>query len=161
MQFRPVASTNSTQKVKLVFYEMICWKCKESNHLFYVETPFFSSCHAKIKPEEALWDSNSIEYKSEIIELAAGFVDIRKDLNLKLGQIKERFSYTVGKSYLSFGCYKCDSIFGDFYVMEAKIDTLYDPKAISHQGEIELKQTFELDIPHWCFPDNGLFCGEH
>lgn len=161
IQFKTVAKTKSLQTIKLIFYEMECWKCKELNHLFYVETPFYSSCNAKIKPEEALWESDSIEYRPEIIEVARKFVENRKDLNLKLGQIKKRFSNTVDKSYMSFGCYKCDSIFGDFYVMEAKLDVMYETDVISYQGEIELKETFELNIPHWCFPDNKNFCDEH
>jgi len=161
IQFRSIAKTNSIQKIKLVFYEMTCWKCNELNHLFYVATPFHSSCNAEIQPEEALWESNSIEYRPEIIKLATDFADSSPDLNLKLGHIKERFSHTVGKSYMSFGCYKCDSIFGDFYVMDAKMDVLYDTDSISHIGQIELKQTFELDIPHWCFPEDGHFCGDH
>lgn len=161
IQFKPVAKTKSIQTVKLAFYEMKCWKCGALNHLFYVETPFYSACNAKIKPEEALWESNSIEFRPEIIELAEKFFENRKDLNLNLGQVKRRFSNTVSKSYMSFGCYKCDSIFGDFYVMEAKLDMMYEPKLLTHQGEVELRQTFELNIPHWCFPDKKLFCGEH
>ncbi len=160
IQFKPMAITKSVQTVNLVFYEMNCWKCGELNHLFYVETPFYSACNAKIKPEEALWESNSIEYRPEIIELAEKFIESKKDLNLKLGQIKERYSNTVGKSYMSFGCHKCDSIFGDFFVMEAKLDIMYEPKELTHQGEIELKESFELNIPHWCFPDNEQFCDE-
>lgn len=159
--FRPTARTNSRQTVKLVFYEMTCWKCKQLNHLFYVATPFYSSCKAKIKPEESLWESNNIEYKPEIVKLATDFVNRRTDLHLKLGQIKERFSNMVGTSYISFGCYKCDSIFGDFYVMEAKLDAMYETDSISCQREIELRDTFELNIPHWCFPENGQFCGDH
>lgn len=160
IQFKTVAKTKSLQTVKLIFYEMECWKCKELNHLFYVETPFYSSCNASIKPEEALWESNSIEYRPEIIQLAKKFVESRKDLNIKLGQIKERFSNTVNMSYMSFGCYKCDSIFGDWFVMEAKLDMMYDANAISHQGEIELKETFKLNIPHWCFPEDKQFCSD-
>jgi hypothetical protein len=161
IQFRPIARTNPIQTINLVFYEMVCWKCGELNHLFYVETPFYSSCNVKIKPEEALWESNSIEYLPEVIELAKKFVESREGLSLKLGQVKERFSKMVGKSYTSFGCHKCDSIFGDFYVMEAKLEAMYDPTLISHRGKIEMKQAFELKIPHWCFPDNGHFCGEY
>jgi hypothetical protein len=161
IQFKPIAKTKSIQTVKLLFYEMECWKCGGLNHLFYVDTPFYSACNAKIKPAEALWESNSIEYRPEIIELAEKFIESRKDLGLNLGQIKKRFSNTVNKSYISFGCYKCDSIFGDFYVMEAKLEVMYDPKVLTHQGEIELRETIKLDIPHWCFPDNKQFCGEH
>lgn len=158
IQFKSLAKTNTKQLVNLVFYEMECWKCHEMNHLFYVDTPFYSACNAEIKPEEALWGSDSMEYRPEIIELAQKFVDNQKDLNLKLGQIKKRYSKTVDDSYTSFGCYKCDSIFGDWYVMEAKLDIMYEPKQMTFQGEIELKDSVVLPIPHWCFPDNGHFC---
>jgi hypothetical protein len=160
IQFKQSANTSSTQKIKIVLYEMNCWKCKELNHLYYVETPFYSTCNAEIKPEEALWESNSIEYRPEIIAFAKSFAENRSELNLHLAQIKERFSNTVGNSYVSFGCYKCDSIFGDFYVMEAKLDAIYDTSTIPYEGEIELTQNVELNIPHWCFPSNGCFCND-
>jgi len=160
IRFKSITKTRTRQTVNLVFYEMECWKCGELNNLFYVDTPFYSACNAKIKPEEALWESNSIEYRPEIIELAEKCIENRKDLNLKLGQIKKRYSNTVKKSYISFGCYKCDSIFGDFFVMEAKIDIMYGPKELSYQGEIELRENFELHLPHWCFPDDKQFCDD-
>lgn len=158
IQFRTVANTNSSQTVNINFYEMACWKCGEMNHLFYVESPFNSACNAKIKPEEALWNSTKVEYNPEIVELAFKFVTSRQDLNLKLGQIKERFSNTVNASYMSFGCYRCDSIFGDYYVFEAKLDSLYGTYAISHQEVIQLRKVYSLDIPHWCYPINKQFC---
>lgn len=158
IQFKSIAKTKARQLVNLVFYKMECWKCHEMNHLFYVDTPFYSACNAKIQPSEALWESNAMEYRPEIIELANKFVASRNDLDLKLGAIKVRHSNTVGDSYTSFGCYKCDSIFGDWYVMEAKIDIMYEPKELTYQGEIELKEVVELPIQHWCFPDDKLFC---
>ncbi len=158
IQFKTIAKTKTKQLVSLVFYEMECWKCHEMNHLFYVDSPFHSACNAKIQPNEALWESNSIEYRPEIIELAQKFVETRKDMGLKIGQIKERYSNTVENSYTSFGCYKCDSIFGDWYVMEAKIDIMYEPKELTCQGEIELSESIKLPISHWCFPDNKSFC---
>ncbi len=160
IQFKYVAKAKAKQLVNLVFYEMECWKCQEMNHLFFVDSLFYSACNAKIRPNEALWESNSMEYRPEIIELAQKFIESRKDLNLKLGKIKNRFSKTVNNSYTSFGCYKCDSIFGDYYVMEAKIDIMYGPKELTYQGEIELMESIELPIHHWCFPDNKQFCNE-
>ncbi len=158
IQFKPVAKTKKTQVVNLVFYDMPCWKCGELNHLFFVDTPFYSACNAKIEPDEAIWESNNMEYRPEIIELAQKYVKNNKGLNLKLGQIKMRHSKTVNKSYMSFGCYKCDSIFGDFFVMEAKLELMYGPKELVFQGEIELLENIELPIPHWCFPDDKHFC---
>jgi hypothetical protein len=160
IQFKDVAKAKAKQLVNLVFYEMECWKCHEMNHLFYVDSPFYSACNAEIRPHEALWESNSMEYRPEIIELAQNFIESRKDLDLKLGKIKNRFSNPVNDSYTSFGCYKCDSIFGDFYVMEAKHEKMYEPKELSYQEEIELKESIELPIHHWCFPDNKQFCNE-
>jgi hypothetical protein len=160
IQFRSIAVTKIKQLITLVFYEMECWKCHEMNHLFYVANPFQSACNAKILTSEALWESNSMEYRPETIELAEKFIESRKDLNLKLGQIKKRYSKTVEESYTSFGCYKCDSIFGDWYVMEAKLDLMYEQNELTYQGEIELKERIELTIQHWCFPDNKQFCGE-
>lgn len=160
IQFKDVAKTKAKQLVNLVFYEMECWKCHEMNHLFCVDSPFYSACNAEIRPEEDLWESNSMEYRPEIIELANKFIESRKDLDLKLGQIKERYSNTVEDSYTSFGCYKCDSIFGDWFVMEAKHEIMYSPKELTYQGEIVLKENIELPIPHWCFPDNKQFCNE-
>ncbi len=158
IQFKSIAKTKRKQLVSLVFYKMECWKCKEMNHLFYVDTPFYAACNAKIQPSEALWESSSMEYRPEIIALANKFVESRKDLDLKLGAIKNRYSKTVEDSYTSFGCYKCDSIFGDWYVMEAKIDIIYEPKELTYQGEIELEESVELPIQHWCFPDDNHFC---
>ena len=158
IQFKSVAKTKTRQLVNLVFYKMECWKCHEMNHLFYVDSPFYSACNAKIQPDEALWESNSMEYRPEIIELAQKFVENRKDLNVKLGQIKKRYSKTVDDSYISFGCHKCDSIFGDWFVMEANLDIMYEPKELMYQGEIELSESIELPISHWCFPDKKQFC---
>jgi len=99
-----------------------------------------------------------MEYRPEIIELARKFIKNHKEKNLNLGQIKNRFSNTVGKSYTSFGCYSCDSIFGDFFVMEAKHEIAYGPHELTHQGVIELNESVKLPIPHWCLPDNKQFC---
>lgn len=126
--------------------------------MYYVESTFYSACNARILPEEALWQSNSMKFRPEIVELARHFIENRKDLDLKLGQIKSRYSHTVEDSYTSFGCFKCDSIFGDWYVMDAEMDMLYAPKELTHQGEIHLKQIIEIPIRHWCFPDNRQFC---
>lgn len=159
IRFRATANTKKKQLVKLIFYEMECWKCNAKNNLYYVETPFYSACNVKIKPEEALWGSNSMEFRPEVQQLARKFIENRPELNLNLGKIKMRHSKTVGNSYMSFGCYNCDSIFGDFFVMEAKIDVMDDTHKLSFQGEIELSEIFELSIPHWCLPDNNEYCG--
>ena len=160
IQFKTVARTKRIQRIRFVFYKMECWKCGELNYLYFVDTPFYSACNAKIKPEEALWESNSMEYRPEIIEVARKFLELNSGLSWKLGEIKKRYSNTVGKYYTSFGCHKCDSIFGDFYVMEAKIDVMYEPRKLIYEGEFELKEDIILPIKHWCYPGEHKFCGD-
>ena len=158
IQFRKAAITKAKQTVGIVFYEFPCWKCSCLNYLYYVDTPFLSACNAKIRPQEALWESNSIEYHPEIINFVQ--VSLEKQ-GLKIGAIKPRHSQTVGKSYVSFGCYNCDSIFGDYYVFEAKIDVMYDPNKIVHSMEIDLKNMYSIPtLGHWCYPEDGKFCNE-
>ena len=137
---------------------MECWKCHEMNHIYYVDNPFYSACNVEIQPDEAMWESNSISYLPEIVAFAESIV--KNNHHLKLGQIKKRYSNTVQESYTSFGCCKCDSIFGDWYIMEAVIDMLYEPKPLTFEGDIELHEDVILNIPHWCYPDNQKFCDD-
>ncbi len=158
IQFKKIAIAKTEQTVKLVFYEMPCWKCGIVNHLYYVDSPFYSACNCAIRPEEAMWASNKIEYRPEIIDLAQKFIASNNSLDLKLGTIKERYSHTVGHSYLSFGCHNCDSIFGDWFVMEAQIDVWYEQDNLTYNGEIELSDAIEMSISHWCYPEDQQFC---
>lgn len=38
----------------------------------------------------------------------------------KMGRLKKRFSKTQERQYMSNGCYRCDSLFGEFYEIEAR-----------------------------------------
>ncbi len=159
IKFCKVLRTKKKQLIRLFFFEMKCWKCGALNHVYSVdETCLRSSCNGIVQTMEMMemWSSNGIEYIPEVIGLAQNFARTK---NLKLGQIKRRYSKTVGDSYISFGCYKCDSIFGDYYVSDAALEAAYDPKTIRLEGEIDLHQSFEIPVPHWCYPGPGeSFC---
>ena len=160
IRFCQVARTKHEQLLRLVFYEMKCWKCEATNHLYYVDIPFLSACNAKIRPDEAMWESNKVEYRPEIIKLARDFVNSEDGSFLNLGEIKRRFSKTIEDAYISFGCYKCDSIFGDWFVMNAQLDALngFDQVAtIEHS--ISFHNDISVPVPHWCCPSDNLpFC---
>lgn len=159
IKFSNVARTTPEQKVKLVFYEMECWKCKAMNHIYYVETNFRSACNATIHSYETLWGSDKNAHRPEIIALAREFIETEQGKNIKLGEIKRRFSKTVQDSYLSFGCYKCDSIFGDWYVMEAEMEAVYGYGQVATiERIVKLGENIELSIPHWCYPGELPFC---
>jgi hypothetical protein len=159
IKFCEVARATPEQSVKLVFYEMECWKCKAMNHIYYVETNFHSACNAVIHSYETLWGSDRNAHRPEIIALAKEYIETEQGKNLKLGEIKRRFSNTVQDSYMSFGCYNCDSIFGDWYVMEAQMEAAYGYGQVAKiERKIKLGENIELPIPHWCYPSESPFC---
>jgi len=153
------ARAKPDQHVKLVFYEMECWKCKAMNHIYYVDVAFYTACNALVRPEETLWGSDQKEYFPEIVQLANEFISTEEGKHLHLGEIKPRFSKTVQDAYMSFGCYKCDSIFGDWFVMEAQMEAIYGyGQVASVERDIKLIRNIEMNIPHWCYPDDLQFC---
>lgn len=159
IKFCNAARAAREQKVKLIFYEMECWKCKAVNHIYYVEPSFRSACNAEIYAGETLWGSGRHAHRPEIIALAKEFIVSEQGKHLNLGEIKQRFSKTVEHGYVSFGCYKCDSIFGDWFVMEAELEIAYGPgQVVSIERSIELGENIELNIPHWCYPGELPFC---
>jgi len=159
IRFSNIARTQPKQLVRLVFFEMKCWKCGAINHVYYVDAAFRSACNVVIEPTTTLWGSDRIEYRPEIIRLAQEFMSTEQGKHLRLGEIKRRYSQTVRDSYMSFGCYKCDSIFGDWFVMEAQMEAVYGyGQVASVERDIELDESIVLPIPHWCYPGELPFC---
>jgi len=161
IRFCEVARAKPEQTIRLVFYEMECWKCKAMNHIYYVDTSFRSACNAVIEPGESLWGSDRQEYRPEIIDAVKQLLKTEQGEHLRLGEVKPRYSKTVGDSYTSFGCYKCDSIFGDWFVMEAEMEAVYGyGQVATFEITIKLQDDVSLPIPHWCYPESQAFCDE-
>jgi hypothetical protein len=159
IRFCDVARTGREQKVRLLFYEMECWNCKAMNHIYYVEPAFRSACNAAIHSDESLWGSDKNAHRPEIIALAREYVATEQGKHINLGEIKQRFSKTIHNSYMSFGCYSCDSIFGDWFVMEAELEIAFGHGlAEAIERTMELEEIIELNMPHWCYPGELPFC---
>lgn len=159
MKFCDVARTVREQKVNLVFYEKKCWKCKAMNHVYYVEPSFRSACNARIHSHETLWGSDKNAHRPEIIALAIEFIGTDQGKDMKLGEIKRRFSRMVQDAYMSFGCYSCDIIFGDWHVRDDEMEIAYGHGQVATiERSIKLDQSIELHIPHWCYPGELTFC---
>lgn len=161
IKFCKTARTKPEQTVTVVFYEMPCWKCQAMNHIYYVDTAFRASCNAVIEPDEYLWGSNRQEYRLEIVDVVREFLITEQGQHLHLGEIKPRHSKTVGDTYMSFGCYQCDSIFGDWFVSESKMEAVYGYGQVATiERTIRLQEAVSVAIPHWCYADGQPFCDE-
>ena len=95
------------------------------SHIYYIGHPCGASPDDSFHPNIVTFVKN---LKEE---------DIGK--KLLLGDIKERYSKTAQYSYLSFGCFHCDAIFGDFYVFQ-EVDNWFYPDNIP-------EDLFVVDLP--------------
>lgn len=169
---------------RIIFLKMNCWKCGAENYVYYF-APFETHCGRIFNDEDYMWTSNKLVYNPFIIKKVQEYSKTPEGSYLHLATIKKRFSHSVNDSYMSFGCNKCDSIFGDWYIREAIIDSNeyieyndcensclyteideYIDCNINHVEETiySLKLTLSPDIelkqeqPHWCHSGEQGFC---
>ena len=102
------------KELTIRFLKENCWKCGYEYYIYY------------IMPEENKGDIvNKLIFNEKVISKVNEWVKANNN-RINIGVIKNRYSNTVGDSYMSFGCPKCDAIYGDFYLLEAIIDTMYE-----------------------------------
>lgn len=145
--------------IDVKFIQMDCHKCGAKNYIYNI-WPLRSTCNAELNYDDNLWVSDKFIFHPEIVEKVKEYVNSDRGKHLPMGEIKERYSGMVGHSYMSFGCCKCDAIFGDFYVREAIIDSWYYEEDIVDHLEIEVNasETMQEELPHWCHPGDLDFC---
>jgi len=157
LKFCEHARLKSKQNVTIVFFEYTCWKCHKPQHCYTVIPELKSVCDRNIRKMESMWDGDSLDKHSQVYEAVQRFLKTDKGKNLKIGQLKTRYSNTVQSYYPSFGCYDCDAIFGDFYLQTEKMYACENPDNIKITAVVEFDTITEED-PHWCFSESRDFC---
>lgn len=100
------------------FFENKCWKCWARNHVYFI---------SRLYSDEGIEiTENNIAFNPYVIKAVQTQIINHPELGIRLGAIKPRYSRTVKDTYMSFGCCKCDSIFGDFFIQDAIMDYCYD-----------------------------------
>jgi hypothetical protein len=145
------------QEVTIIFFEKSCWKCHKSQHLWTVEQNLVTVCNEDFYVMGSMWNSDDIDKSPKIYEAVKQFLQTEKGKNLKIGQLKKRYSKTVHHTYLSHGCFYCDSIFGDWFLNTEKAYGQNDPNLITHKVAIEFETVTE-EGAHWCYSDSGQHC---
>lgn len=149
---------NALPQITIVFVEFPCWKCGTINHIYYI-APFRSACNTEITHDESMWASDKYSFRPEILNIIKEYASSDKGKRLNLAVVKERFSHTMGKSYMSFGCNHCDSIFGDFYVKDSILNASYGYGVVdTHTFDVDFNLDLRQNIPHWCHPGEHSFC---
>jgi len=157
IKFSSQAKAQRKQSISINFFKTICWKCGAIQHSYFLQETVKSKCGLDINLMHSMWDEKDLKYNPYIIKAVNDFTKTDKGSEIHIGQIKKRYSKTGNSYYKSFGCYKCDSIFGDSYlrteIMEARMFNAY----IELKAEIELPEIIE-DRDHWCYSEENNFC---
>lgn len=123
-----------------------CWKCGTTHYVYFVKR-LVTEHGTILNYHEDFEDSPT--FAPEIIESLRAYLLKHSEINMPMGEIKQRYSKTVDDNYLSFGCPKCEAIVGGFYLMEYEIDCIYDEDE-SHLLSIDTSSTnFIFPFSHW------------
>jgi len=152
--------SQSRQKLRIVFIEIACWKCKRPYHVYYM-SDVVTGCGHRLQSSDGLWENEKFYFAPEIRKLVSDFVASPDGSHLKLGPIRKRYSKTVGHQYLSFGCPRCNAICGDFFLHHQEI-----PRARAYESsapailetELNLSSHITHEHPHWCYLQGEEFC---
>ena len=158
IKFCSVLRSTLNPKVDLSFFPMSCWRCGKTSHIYYVHNVVNSICDLPIGiNDNGLWSNFKFEYHPQILKKA---IEIGNDPTngIVLGEIKKRASKQAYKSYMSFGCAYCDSLFGDWFISEAYMECVEDETCINFEMNLNLSKPYEKEYNHWCFSENNNFC---
>lgn len=157
LKYCDVHSVQRLQTVEILFYEMECWNCKKEQHSYHV-TPFLkSNCGMQMYWADEPWSNVVLDRQPAVLQFVREFLRSPRGSHLVIGTVKERWSSTVERSYVSFGCAYCDAIFGDFHRTNDACEGDYQDNAIRVTTEIELTK-YEEEYEHWCYSPEKSFC---
>lgn len=123
------------------FIENTCCKCGAKSHIYFI---------SRLYSDEGIETTESgLAFNTYVIRAIQTHIASHPELGIRLGAIKPRYSKTVNDTYMSFGCCKCDSIFGDFFVQDAIMDCYYDTDKLP-KIRIDLSEA-NIEIPVRCW----------
>ena len=158
IKFSNRMKSKSIQNISINIFETKCWKCGTIQHSYFLGESIKSKCGLDIFLENSMWDDgDNLKYNKQIIEAVNKFSKTKEGSHIKLGQIKKRYSKTIDAFYHSFGCYKCDAIFGDWYLHQEIMEIQMSSNFFELIINIELPEIVNKN-EHWCYNEKKDFC---
>lgn len=134
--------------VDVCFEEYTCWNCEAENDVYFI-----SRMYSEDGVEKSAFDFHAeedhITFNPFVVKAIQTYIATHPELGIRLGKIKQRFSKTRNESYMSFGCYKCDGLFGSYYINDARMDCMYDQDNL-RKITIDLGDS-GIEIPAMCW----------
>jgi hypothetical protein len=146
------------QDIRIRFFPINCWKCRKEHYIYHVKNEVYKfMCSGGFGLGERFRDA---QFFPEIVSKAYECLKTEKAQakNMKMGEIKPRYSKTLQSAYTSFGCPYCDAIFGNHFYFEEICNVEYEYiESIDFQTTVDISLEKE-EIPHWCYSQTKNFC---
>lgn len=110
------------KNIEICFFEKECWKCHKRSHIYFINR-LLSSDGIPVLCDDVMTANR--EFEPEVVKAVGQYIKEHTELGIRIGEIKPRFSKTLGYAYPSFGCAFCDSIFGNHYVQDDIMEIMY------------------------------------
>ncbi len=168
IRYRSLMSPCTIQQIKVFFVREECYRCKKISHIYYVDASYESRCGKEMQYRPSRFANSKsedfyYEFRPEIMSAVENYLKSNPYDHLRLGAVKMRYSAPENCAYVSFGCYYCDALFGNFYLyhnVHATIPEaqLYGNSDAFFEAEVVVKDMFSETQQHWCYPADGNFC---
>ena len=141
--------------VDVMFEQIECWRCHQPHFVFITRylVDETGTRHNEYDPSWVHdWDKGfnipNLRFGDEILDLVRQYIVNHPEKGIVMGEVKERYSRTMERSYMSFGCPNCDAIVGNHYLNDLEIDLIYETDE-KKMNRIQLKTPFEIPVNDW------------
>ncbi|WP_273531356.1 hypothetical protein [Leyella lascolaii] len=126
--------------VEVCFYKRECPYCHNMSDVYFAY---------KVISEDGIEAESGFDsFNPQLIDGVKEYIKTHPEEKLILGEIKSRFSKTIGESYESFGCPYCDCIFGQHYLNDEYYSLIYEIKKLQ-KARIKLKNAVKAYVSQW------------
>jgi hypothetical protein len=150
LRFCESIRSRPAQRLDVGFHETQCWRCQRKCHIYAVRSSLLSCCGESMSLHD--------EFMPQVIEAVKTFLNTRHGAAIRMARVKERYSKTMRGRYLSFGCYYCDALFGEFYLRPELMHFRCCDPLVTTEAMVHMQTRESWPHPHWCVNRGHGFC---
>lgn len=143
LEFKKSVYWNKKQDIDFYQAYTECWACGKTTKVIGTRSPYLTEEGSQMSYDEFSLSDDKIG------EIVSNLQKEGKEELKGLGDIKKRYSKTVGGSYYSCGCEHCDAIQGEFFVSKLINDVMYENVKPLFSISIELDDEELLFTDNW------------
>ena len=138
--------------VDVIFGQTECYRCKTPHFIPYVRYLVDENGLKYNYAEIDHRNTPDLQFGNEFLEIVKKYIMDHPEKGYVMGEVKPRHSKTMDEDYPSYGCPKCDGIFGNWFLRELEIELIYETDE-NKMDRIQLKKPFNIPINDWVIKD--------